>query len=70
MLKSLITQKVSRQVSGESTMNEHTDTSGKMCVHSPIVQYNCHFATCGLTLLNMKLLIVFRFGAAWVWIPS
>lgn len=31
-LKSLITQKVNRQVSGESTMNKHTDTSGKMCV--------------------------------------
>lgn len=44
-LKSQITQKMSRQVSGESTMNKHTDTSGKMCVYSPNVQCNCHSST-------------------------
>lgn len=31
-LSSLITQKVSRQVFGESTINKRADTSGKKCV--------------------------------------
>lgn len=72
-LKSLITQKVSKQVSGESALKKHACTSGKMCVHSPDFQYKCH----SFTLLHAAWLFwTESIGTVgfehleFVWIPS